>query len=181
MLRLCHVELEEANEFIRVYHRHHGRIQGHRYSIGAVKDEMLIGVIVVGRPVGGQHQKDWAEVTRCCTDGTKNACSFLYSAAARAARDLGFIRIQSYILEDELGSSLKASGWQFDRMSHPIGWHHDGKRKARIVSDALKGIKQLWFKELDKQVEYSLPKALRKPAPNLFETFRMETGHDCSV
>ena len=39
------------------------------------------------------------EVTRLCTDGTKNACSFLYGAAARIAKEMGYKQIQTYILE----------------------------------------------------------------------------------
>ena len=51
------------------------------------------------------------EVTRLCTDGTRNACSFLYSRAARIAKEMGYKKIITYILETENGSSLKASGW----------------------------------------------------------------------
>lgn len=96
---------------------------------------------------------DWTEVTRCCTDGARNACSFLYGAAARASTHLGFTRIQTYILDSETGVSLKACGWRFDRLSHPIGWHHgpgeNGQaREAREVADHLHGRKQLWFREL---------------------------------
>lgn len=147
-LKLKHVELREANEFIIKAHRHHGRIQGHRFSLGVTLESALCGVIVVGRPVGGQHQYDWVEVTRCCTDGTPNACSFLYGAAARGAKALGFFRIQTYILKEELGTSLKASGWKFERMSHPVGWHHDTGRAARRVASHLMERKQLWYKDL---------------------------------
>jgi hypothetical protein len=83
-----------------------------------------------------------------CTDGTSNACSFLYSAAARAAKALGFSRIQTFILQDESGVSLKAAGWKFERLSHPSGWHHDAKRGRRKVAEHLMGRKQLWFREL---------------------------------
>lgn len=148
-MELVHVELREANAYIERLHRHHKRIQGHRFSIGVQQQGVLVGVAVVGRPVGGTHQSDWVEVTRCCTDGTYNACSFLYGAAARAAKALGFLRIQTFILEDELGTSLKATGWTFERLSHPSGWHHDSpNRKARVVPEHLMGRKQLWFKEL---------------------------------
>lgn len=160
MLKLCHIELKDANAFVRAFHRHHSRIQGHRFSLGVVRgDGLLAGVIVIGRPVGGQHQGDWTEVTRCCTDGTYNACSFLYSAAARASDALGFRRIQTYILDSELGSSLKASGWRFERMSHPIGWHHDSeKRASRNVRDGLAGLKQLWYRDLGHHVtEFTMP------------------------
>jgi hypothetical protein len=146
---LKHVELKDANQFIEAHHRHHKRIQGHRFSLGVEDAGELCGVIVVGRPVGGQHQQDWVEVTRCCTDGTRNACSFLYSAATRAAKALGYDRIQTYILADETGASLKASGWKFERLSHPVGWHHDSEnRSARVVESHLMGRKQLWYKDL---------------------------------
>ena len=52
------------------------------------------------------------EVTRLCTDGTKNACSFLYGKAARAAFALGYRRIGTYTLPDEGGASLRAAGWK---------------------------------------------------------------------
>jgi hypothetical protein len=148
-LTLCHVELKEANEFVTALHRHHRRVQGHRFSLGCIDEQNnLRGVVIVGRPVGGQHQGDWAEVTRLCTDGTENACSFLYAAAARAAKALGFVRIQTYILASETGVSLTASGWGFDRLSHPVGWHHDTGRAARQVDALLMERKQLWSKEL---------------------------------
>ena len=147
-MSLVSVELRQANEFVERLHRHHKRIQGRRFSIGAVKNGELVGVAIVGRPVGGANQDRWVEVTRCCTDGTRNACSFLYGAAARAAKELGYERIQTYILSQELGTSLIASGWTFERMSHPVGWHHDGPRAARHVEEHLTERKQLWFKTL---------------------------------
>lgn len=147
-LTLVHVELKEANDFILRLHRHHKPVVGHRYSLGVNGHDCLVGVAIVGRPVGGTHQYDWVEVTRLCTDGTPNACSFLYGAAARAAKALGFARIQTYILKEEPGVSLKASGWKFDRMSHPPGWHHDGPRAARKVEPHLMERKQLWYRPL---------------------------------
>lgn len=148
-LTLAHVELKEANEFVEKFHRHHKRIQGHRFSVGVEVDNELVGVAIVGRPVGGANQREWVEVTRCCTDGTRNACSFLYGAAAKASKALGYKRIQTYILKEETGVSLKASGWKFDRMSHPVGWHHDGERGARNVEKHLMERKQLWYKDLN--------------------------------
>jgi len=148
-MKLRHVELKEANAFVEQLHRHPKKIQGHRFSLGADVEGKLVGVVIVGRPVGGQHQYDWLEVTRMCTDGTPNACSYLYGAASRAGKALGFLRIQTYILKEEPGTSLKAAGWKFERMSHPVGWHHDGPRAARKVQPHLAERKQLWFQELD--------------------------------
>ena len=52
------------------------------------------------------------EVTRLATDGTRNACSLLYGAAWRVSKEMGFRRLITYILADEPGTSLKASGWK---------------------------------------------------------------------
>jgi hypothetical protein len=52
------------------------------------------------------------EVTRCTTNGTKNAASLLYGAAWRATKALGYRRLITYTLVEEPGTSLKAAGWQ---------------------------------------------------------------------
>src|SRR5579859_562950 len=109
-IRPC--ELRDANAFVERLHRHHKKVQGHRFSIGLWDEDKLVGVAIVGRPVARMtdHTKV-LEVTRLCTDGTKNACSALYSAAARVGKELGYERIQTFILESEPGTSLIATGW----------------------------------------------------------------------
>ena len=103
-LRHGRIELAEANAFVAERHRHHPPVVGHRFSIGAFLGEQLVGVVIVGRPVARMRDDGLTcEVTRLCTDGTRNACSFLYGAAARAAFALGFIRIGTYTLPDEGG------------------------------------------------------------------------------
>lgn len=122
--------LKEAAEFVGEYHRHHKAPVGHRFSVGAEHGGKLVGVVVVGRPVARQTpQYTVAEITRLCTDGTKNACSFLYGVAARIAKEMGFERIQTFILPSESGTSLKAAGFTFDGISHPGSWQtRDGRR-----------------------------------------------------
>jgi hypothetical protein len=107
------ISLDEANGFVAELHRHHPPVVGHLFSIGCFLGSALIGVVIVGRPVS-RHRDDGltAEVTRLCTDGTRNACSFLYGAAARAAFALGFLRIGTYTLPDEGGASLRGAGWK---------------------------------------------------------------------
>ncbi len=99
------VTLAEANEFVSRHHRHHKPVVGHKFSIGAVMGDEIVGVVIVGRPVS-RHRDDGLtlEVTRLCTNGAKNACSFLYGAAARAAFALGYRRIGTYIRKDEPGT-----------------------------------------------------------------------------
>jgi len=105
--------LDEANEFVRVHHRHHKPVAFHLFSIGAALDGEIVGVAIIGLPVARMRDDGvTAEVTRLCTDGSKNACSFLYGASARAAFALGFKRIGTYILASEPGVSLTAAGWR---------------------------------------------------------------------
>ncbi len=107
------LSFEAASEFVREHHRHHTPPAGHKFSIGAAADGELLGVVIVGRPVS-RHRDDGQtlEVTRLCTTGHPNACSFLYGAAARAAFALGYARIGTYILKSEPGTTLKAAGWK---------------------------------------------------------------------
>lgn len=107
------LDLSAANAFVAENHRHHVPVVGHKFSIGAMLGDRLVGVVIVGRPVARHRDDGWTlEVTRLCTDGTRNACSFLYGAAARAAFALGFRKIGTYILDSEPGTSLKAAGWK---------------------------------------------------------------------
>lgn len=117
------IELSEANALIVAHHRHHKPVKGHRFSLGAFVDDALVGAAVVGRPVAREcDQRRWLEVTRLVTDGTKNACSALYAAAARAGKALGYLKIQTYILDSEPGTSLKASGWVKEGIAKGRSW-----------------------------------------------------------
>ena len=112
-LTIERLELAEANAFVRQHHRHHRPVIGHVFSLGAALDGQIVGVAIVGRPVArGRDDGVTAEITRLATDGTRNACSFLYGAAARAAFALGFKKIGTYILNTEGGVSLRAAGWK---------------------------------------------------------------------
>lgn len=115
MLRIKPISLREANKYIEQNHRHHSRVQGCKFALSVYDDETIHGVVVVGRPLS-RYLDDGStlEVTRLCTDGTYNACSILYSRSAKIAKEMGYDRIITYILEDETGTSLKASGWKLD-------------------------------------------------------------------
>jgi hypothetical protein len=112
-LELCPMALDEANAFVRRVHRHHGPVVGHKFSIGAVLDGKIVGVAIVGRPVSRIRDDGLTlEVARLATDGTRNACSFLYGASARASFALGYKKVGTYILSSEGGASLRACGWR---------------------------------------------------------------------
>lgn len=113
MLQIVPCELSDANAFVVKHHRHHGRVVGHKFSIGVTDEtQQLRGVAIIGRPVARRLDDGWTlEVTRLATDGCKHACSALYAAAWRAARAMGYRKLVTYILATEPGTSLKAAGW----------------------------------------------------------------------
>jgi hypothetical protein len=144
-LTIIPVELKEANEFVARIHRHHKPVVGHRFSIGVIDEQInLRGVATIGRPVArlAGHPRQVLEVTRLATDGTPNACSMLYGAAARIGKQLGYGKIQTYILEEESGTSLKAAGWSMEVVSSGGQWKHtDGKPRR---TDQPTGKKTRW-------------------------------------
>ena len=130
-MKAVRVELKDANDFVLAFHRHHKPVVGHRFSIGVAHNGGLVGVVIVGRPVARQScQRTIAEVTRLCTDGTKHACSFLYAQAARAAKELGFSSIQTFVLPTESGISLKAAGWECLGETKSGNWHTRSNRRS---------------------------------------------------
>lgn len=150
------ISLKEANRYIIENHRHHDKVQGHKFSEGAFVDGKLVGVAVVGRPVS-RHLDDGLslEVTRLCTDGTKNACSILYGRCARIAKEMGYKRIYTYILASESGASLRASGWRMDLDGAGGGEWNCQSRPRETIEVTLFGEtkkyptekKQRWVKE----------------------------------
>lgn len=112
-LELVPVSFREANEWVRLLHRHHKPVVGAKFCIGAGAAGELVGVAIIGRPVARMLDDKWSvEVTRCCTNGYRNACSFLYGAAWHAAQCLGYRRMVTYTLESESGASMRATGWR---------------------------------------------------------------------
>lgn len=147
MLTVVPLTLKQLNAFVTEHHRHHKPVQGHRFSIGCCWDGKLVGACSVGRPVArGCDPYMTAEVTRLVTDGTPNACSILYAAAARACKAMGFARIQTYILASELGTSLKASGWTFDGATSGGDWNNSKAYAGKRRTDQPTGPKHRWQK-----------------------------------
>lgn len=162
MKAVC-LSLHEANKYVEQYHRHHSPVYRDKYRLGCEENGKLVGVANVGRPVS-RYLDDGKtlEVLRLCTDGTKNACSFLYSRCARIAKELGYEKIITYILETESGGSLKASGWICED-SNCGGGHWDCPSRPRntgtLIQESLFGdkvlhkespicAKQRWVKKL---------------------------------
>ena len=144
-LNIVPIKLKDANAFVKQHHRHHKPTVGHICSLAVADDDKIVGVAIIGRPVARRLDNGLrAEVLRCCTDGTKNACSMLYASAWRATRALGYKEIGTYTLDTEEGTSLKAAGWKclgkcgggsWDCKSRPRIDHHPAQMKIRWINE----------------------------------------------
>ena len=124
-MRIIPIHFAQANAFVVSIHRHHGRVVGYKFALGVCGETSadVHGVAICGRPVARRSDDGLTiEVVRLATDGAKNACSMLYGACARVAREMGYQRILTYTLESEPGTSLKASGWKFDGTTGGGSW-----------------------------------------------------------
>ena len=159
-MEIRQITLDKANAFVHQNHRHHDKVRGHKFSIAAYDEERLCGVAIVGHPNGRYFNDGMTlEVVRLCTDGTRNACSMLYGHCARIAKDFGYKKIITYILESENGASLRASGWvcENERCGKPNGWNgrdRDSDRFKQLSFDFVKAkeppkeYKKLYVREL---------------------------------
>lgn len=134
-MKIVPITLHEANDFVAEYHRHNGRTawNGGRFAIGAEHDGELIGVVIVGNPISATYMDGYTvEVTRTCVrpDAPRNANSFLYGAACRAAKALGFRRIVTYTLTTESGASLRGAGWKVEALTKD--GHNDWNSKSKM-------------------------------------------------
>ncbi len=136
-----------ACDFINKYHRHHKATVGCKFCIGLYDNNKLIGCAVCGRPVSRYYDNGLTcEINRLCTDGTYNACSMLYGACCRVAREMGYKKIITYILDSENGASLKASNFICEGQAG--GTHWTGKRNKG--QDIPSEMKQRWVRRLVK-------------------------------
>lgn len=130
-LDITPIDLAEANAFVARHHRHHKPVPGAKFSLAASVSGIVVGVAIVGRPVARMADDGWTlEVNRCCTDGTRNACSFLYGAAWRAAKALGFKRLITYTLPEEGGASLRGAGWNLVGQAGGGSWNRDSRPRV---------------------------------------------------
>lgn len=107
------IHFDEARAFIEQHHRHRRPPTSAKFPLAVSDGKRVVGVATCGRPVARGLDDGWTlEVTRVATDGTRNACSFLYRLAWRIARELGYRRVVTYTLDEESGASLRGAGFK---------------------------------------------------------------------
>jgi hypothetical protein len=143
-LEIVPITFVEANALVKIWHRHHKPVVGCKFCLAVSNGEKIVGVVLVGRPVARKLDDGWTlEVNRCCTDGTKNACSMLYSHSWKAAKALGYKRLITYTLPDEGGASLRASNWKLVGLKGGGNWNVTTRPRVDVAAE-LRGQKLLW-------------------------------------
>lgn len=133
------ISIKEADVFVSTNHRHNKAAANGKFAIGCyiilgVTNGVwfyMIGVGIGGRP-RSRHLDNGVtfEVYRVCTVGHKNATSFIYSRMKKIAQQMGYLKIITYTLQEESGSSLKAIGAEIEkRVEHTKQWNDHGKIK----------------------------------------------------
>lgn len=112
MLEIRPIKLRDANKYVAEHHRHNLQTIGNKFSVACYEGDRLCGVAIAGQPIARALDDGLTiEIRRVCTDGTRNACSILYGACSRCAKEMGYKRVITYTLKSEPGTSLKASGF----------------------------------------------------------------------
>ena len=138
------IHLKQANEYVAQFHRHNIPTVGGKFAVACYDGDTICGVAICGRPTARKSDDGRTlEIYRNCTNGARNACSMLYGACCRVARDMGYKRVVTYTLASENGASLKASGFICEGEAGGLAW--TGKRK-RDYFVAPAEMKRRWAK-----------------------------------
>ena len=146
-MRIAPITFREASSYINQNHRHHSATVGCKFCICVIDDDgvFMHGVAVCGRPVSRRLDDGYTlEINRVCTDGTRNACSMLYGACCRIAKEMGYRKVITYTLLSEDGASLKASNFICEGTAGGTHWTGTRNKGQSIPAE----LKKRWVKIL---------------------------------
>ena len=139
MLEIKPIHLAQAKEYVGQYHRHNIPPVGGKFAVGCYENDRLCGVAICGRPTARRSDDGLTlEIYRNCTDGTPNACSKLYGAACKIAKDMGYKRVITYTLASENGASLKASNFTYEGEAGGVAWTGVRRRNYYVSPEEMK-------------------------------------------
>ncbi len=155
-LTIVPVTNERAKEYVDSFHRHHGSSVQARFCLGAVDEARMVrAVVMVGRPVARLLDDGWTlEVNRLASDGCENACSALYGAARRVAKEMGYRKLITYIREDEPGTSLRAAGWKFEEAIRARSWNMPGRAREDKTEIVRRGRWSVALNETPEEIQW---------------------------
>ena len=133
------IGIREANQFIKLYHRHSGPVQGYKFAVSVMTDQGdVVGVGIAGRPIAqALDDRVTLEITRVCVKpGHKNVCSMIYARIRDIGKLMGYQTIITYTLSSESGASLRAIGARQVAVTRPGGWDRKSRSRAnRAIYD----------------------------------------------
>lgn len=128
-LKIAPITLRKANEFVTEHHRHNKRCAGCKFSLAALYNDKIVGVLIAGRPVSRKLDDTYTlEINRVCVldDAPKGTCSFLYAKARKVWFSMGGKHVITYTIDSESGASLRGADFKKEAVATPVkkgkGW-----------------------------------------------------------
>ena len=144
-LEIRPITYQQVRQFIIQYHQHHGPPQSCKFCVGAFVGGKMVACAVCGRPASRMLDNgETCEISRLCSDGTLNACSFLYEACCRIAKAMGYKRMITHMLISENGASLGVNILLNDGIAGGINWTGSRDRGQKWPAE----MKNQWVKYL---------------------------------
>lgn len=173
-----------VTDFIGEHHVHNEPPTGWRFCLSCYNGPTLIGIATVGRPVAPRINPYYTcEVNRLCVrrdiaphELTRNACSLLYTEAAREAERRGYRRAITYTLITEPGTSLVAAGWECEPATTREGqiWSVPSRERRRTEKEEqCSSLKWRWTRYLRP------PKAAAEALALKAEAARIRKAAEC--
>jgi hypothetical protein len=161
-LRLRPWTVKKALPFVRSVHRRLPRVQGALWAVSVREGREVIGAALVGHPAREWMEDDatLAVIRVAVQEGHPNACSMLYGACSRAARAMGAEDLVTYTHSDELGTSLKASGWVDGGLTDGGEHSRPSRRRGPAVDP---NPKRRWFAPWSRRAQPAAPTSEVKP------------------
>lgn len=132
-LRVVPLTCKSAAKYVATNHRHNRAPNGGLFAAAVYDGDRLAGVAICGRPIARLLDDGLTvEITRVCTDGTRNACSKLYGALCRAAAAIGYERAVTYTLAEEPGDSLRAAGFVVAATVPVCSWNRPNRHRRQV-------------------------------------------------
>ena len=140
------ISIKDADAFVSLHHRHNKAAGNGKFAICCfIELQVMNGVwyYTIGVGIGGRPRSRHLdngitfEIYRVCTTGHKNSTSFIYSKMKKIAQLMGYVKIITYTLQSESGSSLKAIGASVEKVvEHKKQWNDSGgiKRNFQLVT-----------------------------------------------
>ncbi len=160
------ITINEANEFVKLYHRHHRPTKRNcgKWAISAIDNitNELVGVAICANPVSATYMDGFTlEVTRLCVkeNSPLGTASFLLSNCSKIWKVMGGYRILTYTLDYESGASLKGAGWEKKGIVNPHkNWNNkttmDGKERDDLEIYQYKKLR--WELQINRQTNTNL-------------------------